>query len=66
MLRLIFNSNLKLNPEPKPSPKPQPIGNMPMVVLFTTCTACILFLLWRRADTLKSVISYRYVDLVIV
>ncbi|KAJ7593414.1 hypothetical protein C8J56DRAFT_931046 [Mycena floridula] len=45
--------------EPTPSPKPAPIGNMAGLVLFTTCTMCILFLLWRRADTLKSVVSYR-------
>ncbi|KAJ7827882.1 hypothetical protein B0H14DRAFT_2813084 [Mycena olivaceomarginata] len=46
--------------EPKESPKPQPMGgNMPMMFLFTTCTLCFLFLLWRRAGALRSVISHQ-------
>ncbi|KAK7447065.1 hypothetical protein VKT23_014277 [Stygiomarasmius scandens] len=45
--------------EPKTSPKPKPIGNMPLIVLLTTCTLCLLFLLWRRADSLRSVISHQ-------
>ncbi|KAJ7271101.1 hypothetical protein C8J57DRAFT_297685 [Mycena rebaudengoi] len=46
--------------EPKDSRKPQPMGgNMPMIFLFTTCTLCALFLLWRRADALRSVISHQ-------
>ncbi|KAG7441236.1 uncharacterized protein BT62DRAFT_908824, partial [Guyanagaster necrorhizus] len=45
--------------EPKASPKPRPIGNVPMVLLVTTCVACIFFLLWRRANQLKSVISHQ-------
>ncbi|KAF7297370.1 hypothetical protein MIND_00970500 [Mycena indigotica] len=46
--------------EPKPSPKPQPMGgNMPMIFLFTTCTLCFLFILWRRASALRSVISHQ-------
>ncbi|KAF4612284.1 hypothetical protein D9613_003919 [Agrocybe pediades] len=45
--------------EPKPSKKPQPIGSLPMNVLFTTCTLCFLFLLWRRADSLRRVVSHQ-------
>ncbi|KAK0445623.1 uncharacterized protein EV420DRAFT_921349 [Desarmillaria tabescens] len=45
--------------EPKASPKPQPIGNVPMILLLTTCVACVVFLLWRRANQLKSVISHQ-------
>ncbi|KAJ7054696.1 hypothetical protein C8F01DRAFT_995179, partial [Mycena amicta] len=46
--------------EPKPSPKPQPMGgNMPMIFLFTTCTLCFLFILWRRASALRTVISHQ-------
>nr|GAT47975.1 predicted protein [Mycena chlorophos] len=46
--------------EPKPSPKPQPMGgNMPMIFLFTTCTLCFLFILWRRASALRAVISHQ-------
>ncbi|KAJ6578789.1 hypothetical protein DFH09DRAFT_1448972 [Mycena vulgaris] len=46
--------------EPKESPKPQPMGgNMPMIFLFTTCTLCLLFILWRRASALRSVISHQ-------
>lgn len=47
--------------EPRKSPKPQPIGNIPIILLFTTCTLCILFILWRRADALRSVVSHRCV-----
>jgi hypothetical protein len=32
---------------------------MPMIFLFTTCTLCFLFILWRRADALRSVIAHR-------
>ncbi|KAJ7730248.1 hypothetical protein DFH07DRAFT_756365, partial [Mycena maculata] len=46
--------------EPKESPKPQPMGgNMPMIFLVTTCTLCFLFILWRRASALRSVISHQ-------
>ncbi|PPQ95112.1 hypothetical protein CVT25_011655 [Psilocybe cyanescens] len=45
--------------EPKESPKPQPIGSMPMIFLLTTCTLCAIFLLWRRADALRRVVSHR-------
>ncbi|KAJ7699297.1 hypothetical protein B0H17DRAFT_1049378 [Mycena rosella] len=46
--------------EPKESPKPQPMGgNMPMIFLITTCTLCFLFILWRRASALRSVISHQ-------
>ncbi|KAF9497363.1 hypothetical protein BDN71DRAFT_1494712 [Pleurotus eryngii] len=30
---------------------------MPMIFLFTTCTLCALFLLWRRAETLRNIVS---------
>ncbi|KIM41857.1 hypothetical protein M413DRAFT_139366 [Hebeloma cylindrosporum] len=45
--------------EPKESPKPQPIGNMPMIFLWTACTLCAIFLIWRKADTLRRVVSHR-------
>ena len=45
--------------EPKESPKPQPIGSMLMIVLLTTCTLCLLFLLWRRADVLRRAVSHQ-------
>ncbi|KAK0237296.1 hypothetical protein EDD85DRAFT_770616, partial [Armillaria nabsnona] len=45
--------------EPKASPKPQPIGNVPMILLLTTCVTCVVFLLWRRANQLKTVISHQ-------
>lgn len=48
--------------EPKEEPKPQPIGYMPMVILFTTCMLCALFLLWRRADTLRRVVAHQSVS----
>ncbi|KAI0728913.1 hypothetical protein C8Q72DRAFT_745203, partial [Fomitopsis betulina] len=45
--------------EPRKSPRPQPLGNIPFIFLFTTCTLCIVFLLWRRASTLRSVVAHR-------
>ncbi|KAF8889121.1 hypothetical protein BD779DRAFT_1522085, partial [Infundibulicybe gibba] len=45
--------------EPHESPKPQPIGSMPLLFLLTTCTICLLYLLWRRADSLKSAVSHQ-------
>ncbi|KAF5381527.1 hypothetical protein D9757_008169 [Collybiopsis confluens] len=45
--------------EPKVSPKPQPLGNYALIVLLTTVTCCALFILWRRADALRAVISHQ-------
>ncbi|EAU87795.1 hypothetical protein CC1G_09414 [Coprinopsis cinerea okayama7 len=45
--------------EPKESPKPQPIGNQPLIFLITTCTLCGLFLLWRKAEAVRRVVSHR-------
>ena len=30
-----------------------------MIVLITTCTLCLLYLLWRRADILKTAVSHQ-------
>ncbi|KAF9009622.1 hypothetical protein BDQ17DRAFT_1348438 [Cyathus striatus] len=45
--------------EPRESPKPQPIGNLSFVILVTLCTLCGLFILWRRADSLRQVVSHQ-------
>ncbi|OSD00069.1 hypothetical protein PYCCODRAFT_1371975, partial [Trametes coccinea BRFM310] len=45
--------------EPRPSTKPQPIGNSPFVFLVTTCMLCAVFLLWRRASQLRSVVAHQ-------
>ncbi|TDL26819.1 hypothetical protein BD410DRAFT_782895 [Rickenella mellea] len=45
--------------EPRESPKPQPIGYFPLVSLVTICTLCALFILWRRASSLRSVVAHR-------
>ncbi|KAH6912073.1 hypothetical protein BKA70DRAFT_1266475 [Coprinopsis sp. MPI-PUGE-AT-0042] len=49
--------------EPKASPKPEPLGSQALVFLITTCTLCGLFILWRRADALKRVVSVRLKNL---
>ncbi|KAH9851311.1 hypothetical protein C2E23DRAFT_860755 [Lenzites betulinus] len=49
---------LQVAGEPRPSTKPEPLGNAPLVILFTTCTLCALFLLWRRAHALRSVVAH--------
>ncbi|KAH8079831.1 hypothetical protein BXZ70DRAFT_1012589 [Cristinia sonorae] len=43
--------------EPKEGSKPQPIGNDLFLFLFTLCTLCTVFLLWRRASSLRSVVG---------
>ncbi|KAK2460455.1 hypothetical protein APHAL10511_007620 [Amanita phalloides] len=45
--------------DPRQSPKPEPIGNLTMILLFTTCAMCIIFLIWRKADSLRSVVSHQ-------
>jgi len=30
-----------------------------MMLLFTTCTVCLLFILWRRADSWRTVVSHQ-------
>ncbi|KAF8064308.1 hypothetical protein FPV67DRAFT_1629406 [Lyophyllum atratum] len=49
-----------VNPgEPQETTRPQPIGSMPMIILFTTCTMCVLFLIWRRADSFRRIVSHQ-------
>ncbi|KZV75814.1 hypothetical protein PENSPDRAFT_680795 [Peniophora sp. CONT] len=45
--------------EPRPGEKPQPIGNAPFIFLFTTAAFCVLFLIWRRAHTLRKAVSVK-------
>ncbi|KAJ3742843.1 hypothetical protein DFH05DRAFT_1400430, partial [Lentinula detonsa] len=45
--------------EPKTSPKPQPIGSITLIILLTTCTCCALFILWRRAEAFRAVVSHQ-------
>ncbi|KAH0579984.1 hypothetical protein H2248_002803 [Termitomyces sp. 'cryptogamus'] len=42
------------------SRRPQPIGNIPILFLFTTCTMCILFVIWRRADSLRGIVAHQW------
>jgi len=43
--------------EPREGSKPQPIGSDLFLFLFTLCTLCAVFLLWRRASSLRSVVG---------
>ncbi|KAH9837734.1 uncharacterized protein C8Q71DRAFT_754211 [Rhodofomes roseus] len=45
--------------EPRKSPRPQPLGSIPFIFLFTTCALCVVFLLWRRASTLRKVVAHQ-------
>ncbi|KAG1829348.1 hypothetical protein EV424DRAFT_448808 [Suillus variegatus] len=45
--------------EPREGNKPQPLGNFVLIFLFTTSTLCLLYLLWRRASTLRAVVSHQ-------
>ncbi|KAJ7607357.1 hypothetical protein FB45DRAFT_948144 [Roridomyces roridus] len=58
----LFLSSTSMAPvgTPKESPKPQPMGgNIPVIFLVTTGTIVLLFVLWRRAAALRSVISHQ-------
>ncbi|KAN0136628.1 hypothetical protein V8E53_005675 [Lactarius tabidus] len=45
--------------EPRPAPKPQPIGSFPFIFLCTTATVCLLFVIWRRSETLRTVVAHQ-------
>ncbi|KAI0062973.1 hypothetical protein BV25DRAFT_1915710 [Artomyces pyxidatus] len=45
--------------EARPSPKPQPIGSFPFILLLTTSTLCLLFILWRRSNALRTVVAHQ-------
>ncbi|KAF8266016.1 hypothetical protein EI94DRAFT_1587063 [Lactarius quietus] len=46
-------------PEARPAPKPQPIGSFPFILLCTTATVCLLFVIWRRSETLRTVVAHQ-------
>ncbi|KAI0659592.1 hypothetical protein C8Q70DRAFT_120306 [Cubamyces menziesii] len=50
---------LECSLEPRPSTKPEPIGNDLLIFLLTTCMLCAVFLLWRRASQLRSVVAHQ-------
>lgn len=52
------------SPEARPAPKPQPIGSFPFILLLTTAMVCVLFILWRRSDALRTVVSHQCVQTV--
>ncbi|KAL4065498.1 hypothetical protein V8B97DRAFT_1984506 [Scleroderma yunnanense] len=45
--------------EPREGNKPEPIGSFLLVVLLTICTSCLLYILWRRASSLRTVVSHQ-------
>ncbi|KAI9435742.1 hypothetical protein H4582DRAFT_619850 [Lactarius indigo] len=45
--------------EARPAPKPQPIGSFPFLFLCTTATVCLLFVIWRRSETLRTVVAHQ-------
>ena len=47
--------------EPRPTTTPEPLGNFPIIFLFTTCTLCAVFLLYRRASELRTVVAHQCV-----
>ncbi|KAG2078448.1 hypothetical protein BDR04DRAFT_1147143 [Suillus decipiens] len=55
------NANLAalLQTEPREGNKPQPLGNFGLILIFTTSTLCLLYLLWRRASALRTVVSHQ-------
>ncbi|TFK92162.1 hypothetical protein K466DRAFT_582166 [Polyporus arcularius HHB13444] len=50
---------VNVDAEPRPTTKPEPLGSFPLILLFTTCTLCALFLLWRRASELRTVVAHQ-------
>jgi len=53
---------LTSSPEARPSPKPQPIGSFPFLLLFTTATVCVLFIIWRRSERVRTVVVHQCVQ----
>jgi len=45
--------------EARPAPKPQPIGSFPFIFLCTTATVCLLFVIWRRSEMLRTVVAHQ-------
>ncbi|KAG2143991.1 hypothetical protein BD769DRAFT_1420902 [Suillus cothurnatus] len=45
--------------EPHEGNKPQPLGNFGLIFILTTCMLCLLYLLWRRASALRTVVSHQ-------
>ncbi|KAG6883632.1 hypothetical protein C0993_004984, partial [Termitomyces sp. T159_Od127] len=45
--------------DPQDSRRPQPIGSIPVLFFFMVCTMCMLFLIWRRADSLRRVVAHQ-------
>ncbi|KAF8551566.1 hypothetical protein OG21DRAFT_261965 [Imleria badia] len=45
--------------EPREGNKPEPIGNVTVLILATTCTLGLLYILWRRASSLRAVVSHQ-------
>ena len=58
---LALTTNMK-SPEVRPAPKPRPIGSFPFLLLCTTATACLLFVIWRRSETLRTVVAHQCVQ----
>ncbi|KAM5532518.1 hypothetical protein V8D89_013805 [Ganoderma adspersum] len=50
---------LTVRADPRQGTKEEPLGNFPLILLFTTCTLCALFLLWRRASALRTVFAHQ-------
>ncbi|KAG9310955.1 hypothetical protein JVU11DRAFT_8830 [Chiua virens] len=45
--------------EPRQGKKPEPLGNVSLLIFTTTCTLVLLYLLWRRASSLRAVVSHQ-------
>ena len=56
------HSQLTSNSEARPAPKPQPIGSFPFLLLITTATVCVVFILWRRSETLRTAVAHQCVQ----
>lgn len=45
--------------EPREGNRPEPLGNVGLLIFATTCTLGLLYLLWRRASSLRAVVSHQ-------
>lgn len=52
-------SHFDVGSEPREGNKPEPIGNVTVLILATTCTLGLLYILWRRASSLRAVVSHQ-------
>lgn len=61
MIRCSYDTEFPI--EPRPSPNPEPPNAVLFAIPITLTTLCLLFILFRRASNLKTVVQHQQVPL---